>query len=254
MGADLVELCVATTRSRWCAPSCHTRRSSCTTPSWLSRSPASTASCPIWGCTPSRTGPCENWSELLPQGRIARVARRPGGGRRDGRARHGQPRRRYVVRRAPTPLTGDTNRRLGRPGVPGRALRATEIVPRPSTRTWALKLGHGGRVRARHARPARVRGQATRRHVGRFSSCGPCRMPAPPCSARSSTSNTGRSCAWNMARALTFVKPCMAEARIPIHMNAGMAWVACRCSSTPWWIAVCRAAKACVDILRLDGL
>ena len=33
---------------------------------------------------------------------------------------------------------------------------------------------------------------------------------------------TGKSCAWNVARACTIVKPCMAEATIPIHMNVGM--------------------------------
>ncbi len=36
------------------------------------------------------------------------------------------------------------------------------------------------------------------------------------------TVNTGRSCAWNVARALTIVKPCSEASAIPIHMNVGM--------------------------------
>ncbi|HMK91840.1 MAG TPA: [dimethylamine--corrinoid protein] Co-methyltransferase, partial [Thermoleophilia bacterium] len=34
--------------------------------------------------------------------------------------------------------------------------------------------------------------------------------------------NTSRSVAWNTARALTWVKPCMADATIPVHLNVGM--------------------------------
>ena len=34
--------------------------------------------------------------------------------------------------------------------------------------------------------------------------------------------NTTKSVAWNVARALTIVKPCVAEATIPVHMNVGM--------------------------------
>ena len=34
--------------------------------------------------------------------------------------------------------------------------------------------------------------------------------------------NTSRTVAWNVARALTFMKPCMDVARIPVHANVGM--------------------------------
>ncbi len=66
--------------------------------------------------------------------------------------------------------------------------------------------------------------------------------------------NTGKSCAWNMARALAIVKPCMAIAEIPVHMNVGMGVGAVPMFVHPPGDAACRAAKACVDILRLDGL
>jgi len=66
--------------------------------------------------------------------------------------------------------------------------------------------------------------------------------------------NTGKSCAWNIARAVAIVKPCMAVATIPVHMNARHGRRRRADVRPPTADAVCRAAKACVDILRLDGL
>ena len=34
--------------------------------------------------------------------------------------------------------------------------------------------------------------------------------------------NTGKSTAWNIARAITFIKPAMEVAEIPVHVNVGM--------------------------------
>jgi hypothetical protein len=42
--------------------------------------------------------------------------------------------------------------------------------------------------------------------------------------------NTGKSLAWNMARAIALIKPCMDVATIPVHPNAGMGVGGCRCS------------------------
>jgi dimethylamine---corrinoid protein Co-methyltransferase len=66
--------------------------------------------------------------------------------------------------------------------------------------------------------------------------------------------NTGKSAAWNVARAVTLVKPCMEEATIPIHMNVGMGVGGVPMTSYNPVDAVSRASRACVDILRLDGL
>ena len=66
--------------------------------------------------------------------------------------------------------------------------------------------------------------------------------------------NTSKSVAWNTARALSFVKPCMAAARIPIHMNVGMGVGGMPMHAFAPVDAVSRASRACVDILRLDGL
>ena len=66
--------------------------------------------------------------------------------------------------------------------------------------------------------------------------------------------NAGKSCAWNIARACTIVKPCAEEATIPIHMNVGMGVGAVCMTKYPPVDAVSRASRACVDILKVDGL
>jgi dimethylamine--corrinoid protein Co-methyltransferase len=66
--------------------------------------------------------------------------------------------------------------------------------------------------------------------------------------------NTRKSGAWNIARALTLVKPCCDEAEIPIHMNVGMGVGGVPMAYYGPVDAVSRASRACVEILRLDGL
>jgi len=65
---------------------------------------------------------------------------------------------------------------------------------------------------------------------------------------------TTKSCAWNIAYALTVIKPCMEVARIPVHPNVGEGVVGVPVNGYPPEDAVSRAAKACVEILRCDGL
>ena len=66
--------------------------------------------------------------------------------------------------------------------------------------------------------------------------------------------NTGRSVAWNVARAIAMTKPCCDESGIPVHMNAGMGVGGIPMHPFPPIDAVSRASKACVELLRLDGL
>jgi dimethylamine--corrinoid protein Co-methyltransferase len=66
--------------------------------------------------------------------------------------------------------------------------------------------------------------------------------------------NTSRSTPWNVARALTFVKPCMATGEIPVHMNVGMGVGGVPMTAFAPVDAVSRVSRACVDVLRLDGL
>ncbi len=66
--------------------------------------------------------------------------------------------------------------------------------------------------------------------------------------------NTSRTVAWNVARALTFMKPCMVAARIPVHANVGMGVGGVPMNAFAPVDAISRCSRACVDILRLDGL
>jgi len=65
---------------------------------------------------------------------------------------------------------------------------------------------------------------------------------------------TNKSCPWNVARAITFIKPCAEKAKIPIHVNMGMGVGAVPVTDHPPTDAVSRASKAMVEICRLDGL
>lgn len=66
--------------------------------------------------------------------------------------------------------------------------------------------------------------------------------------------NTKKSCAWNVARATTFVKACVEKAEIPVHANIGMGVGGIPCLDQPPLDAVSRASKAMVEITKLDGL
>lgn len=66
--------------------------------------------------------------------------------------------------------------------------------------------------------------------------------------------NTTKSCPWNAARAITFLKPCAEQAKIPVHVNMGMGVGAVPVMDHPPTDAVSRASKAMVEICRLDGL
>lgn len=63
-----------------------------------------------------------------------------------------------------------------------------------------------------------------------------------------------RSMAWNLARAVTFVKACVEASNIPIHVNMGMGVGGSPVFETPPIDSVSRATKAMVEIARVDGL
>jgi dimethylamine---corrinoid protein Co-methyltransferase len=65
--------------------------------------------------------------------------------------------------------------------------------------------------------------------------------------------NTGKSTAWNIARAITMIKPCMEIAEIPVHANVGMGVGAVPTHVYPPADATSRASKAFVEILKIDG-
>ncbi len=63
-----------------------------------------------------------------------------------------------------------------------------------------------------------------------------------------------KTMAWNLARAVTFVKACVEAAEIPIHVNMGMGVGGSPVFETPPVDSVTRATKAMVEIARVDGL
>lgn len=63
-----------------------------------------------------------------------------------------------------------------------------------------------------------------------------------------------KSMAWNLARAVTFVKACVKASGIPIHVNMGMGVGGTPVFETPPIDSVSRASKAMVEIAKVDGL
>ena len=250
MGADLLELCVGDyslkvvrTILAYEAQYMHDAQL-CTV------APLQYGVMPNLGLYSKPDGPCDNWNELLPLGRID-----------EARASEEEAVEMAVVdmvRLADTQyeagadaIDWDTTGASGDPEFLA-ALRATAII-RKKYPDFGVQLGMAGEfVLGMHGR-ARVRRRAPRRPVAKdqllLAQQAGATMFGPVVNV-----NTGKTCAWNIARAIALVKPCMDVATIPVHMNAGMGVGAVPMFVHPPADAVCRAAKSCVDILHLDGL
>jgi dimethylamine--corrinoid protein Co-methyltransferase len=66
--------------------------------------------------------------------------------------------------------------------------------------------------------------------------------------------NTGKSSAYNIARAVTFVKAAVAAVDIPVHVNVGMGVGGVPMMEAPPIDTVTRASKSLVQIGKADGL
>jgi dimethylamine--corrinoid protein Co-methyltransferase len=66
--------------------------------------------------------------------------------------------------------------------------------------------------------------------------------------------NSSNSFPWNIARVCTFVKACTEVAQIPVHVNVGMGVGGVPLTLTPPIDAVSRADKALIEIGKADGL
>jgi dimethylamine--corrinoid protein Co-methyltransferase len=66
--------------------------------------------------------------------------------------------------------------------------------------------------------------------------------------------NTSKSAAWNLARAITFMKACGEVTNIPIHPNMGMGVGGVTVNDQPPVDVVSRSSAAMTTLCRLDGL
>lgn len=66
--------------------------------------------------------------------------------------------------------------------------------------------------------------------------------------------NTSKSLAWNLARAVTFIKEAVKQSNIPVHADMGMGVGGIPMLETPPIDAVSRANKAMVEIAHVDGI
>ena len=195
-------------------------------------------------------GPCDNWNELLPLGRID-----------DARAAEEEAVEMAVAdmvhladsqyEAGADAIDWDTTGASGDPEFLA-ALRATEII-RAKYPDLGVQLGMAGEfVLGMHGRleykGTRLAGLWPREQLLLAQQAG-ATMFGPVVNV-----NTGKSLAWNIARAITLIKPCLEVATIPVHPNAGMGVGGVPMFVHPPADAVCRAAKAFVEVLRIDGL
>lgn len=66
--------------------------------------------------------------------------------------------------------------------------------------------------------------------------------------------NTSKSLAWNLARAVTFIKECVKVSELPCHVNMGMGVGGIPMCETAPIDAVTRCNKAMVEIAHVDGI
>ena len=250
MGADLLELCVGD-YSLKVVRTIMPYEAQCMHDALLGTvAPLQYGVMPNLGLYTRPDGPFDNWNELLPLGRIdeARAAEQEAA----------ETAVTDMVRLAESQyeagadaIDWDTTGASGDPEF-WAALRATEII-RKKHPDFGVQLGMAGEfVLGMHGKleydGVRLAGLWPKDQLLLAQKAG-VTIFGPVVNV-----NTGKSSAWNIARALALVKPCMAVAEIPVHMNAGMGVGGVPMFVHPPGDAVCRAAKACVDILRLDGL
>lgn len=250
MGADLVELCVGD-YSLKVVRTILPYEAQCLHDAQLQMVvPMQYGVMPNLGLYSKPDGPCDNWNELLPLSRVA-----------DARAAEEEAVEMAVAdmvkladamwEAGADGLDWDTTGASGDPEFLA-ALMATEIV-RKKYPDMGVELGMAGEfVLGTHSQlqydGVRLAGMWPHEQMQVVQKAG-ATMFGPVVNT-----NTGKSAAWNIARALTLTKPCMADATIPIHPNTGMG-----VGATPMFVhppvdAACRSAKCFVDILKVDGL
>ena len=250
MGADLLELCVGDYSLKVVRTILAYEAQYMHDAQLATVAPLQYGVMPNLGLYSKPDGPCDNWNELMPLGRIEEA--------RAAEEEAVEMAVQDMVRLAESQyeagadaIDWDTTGASGDPEFLA-ALRATEII-RKKYPDLGVQLGMAGEfVLGMHGRleykGVRLAGLWPREQLLLAQEAG-ATMFGPVVNV-----NTGKSLAWNIARAIALIKPCMEVATIPVHPNAGMGVGAVPMFVHPPADAVCRSAKAFVDILRIDGL
>jgi dimethylamine--corrinoid protein Co-methyltransferase len=250
MGADLLELCVGDYSLKVVRTILAYEAQYMHDAQLATIAPLQYGVMPNLGLYSKPDGPCDNWNELLPLGKIA-----------EARAAEEEAVEMAVVdmvhladsqyEAGADAIDWDTTGASGDPEFLA-ALKATEII-REKYPDLGIQLGMAGEfVLGMHGEleydGVRLAGRWPREQLLLAQKAG-ATMFGPVVNV-----NTGKSCAWNIARAITLIKPCMDVATIPVHPNVGMGVGAVPMSVHPPGDAACRAARSFVEVLRIDGL
>ena len=205
---------------------------------------------PNMGLYTKPDGPCDNWAELLPLGKIpeARAAQ-------EEAIEHAIKDMVYVasgmIESGADGINFDTVGASGDADVKA-CLEAVRIVSEKYPETGIevgmageFNLGMHGKLefdneKIAGAYPHKQVKMAERAGVGIFG--------------MAVNTNCSKSLAWNLARVVTFAKETVKVADIPVHANVGMGVCGIPMSVIPSADAVSRVDKALIEIAKIDGL
>lgn len=194
-------------------------------------------------------GPCDNWAELLPQGKIKEAL-----AAQEEAVEHAVKDIVYI---------GDGMYEVGADGMNFdtcgasgdadflAALKAVEIL-RKKHPDMGIEMGMAGEfVLGMHGGLTydgkRLAGMYPHEQVKVCESAGATIFGAVV------NTNTNESLPWNLARVCTFLKACTDVATIPVHANVGMGVCAIPMTDFPALDAVSRIDKALVEVAKVDG-
>ncbi len=195
-------------------------------------------------------GPCENWAELLPAGKIpeARAAQ-------EEAVAHAV---KDIVFVASNMIeSGADGINLDTVGASGDAdvqasLEAVRILKEKYPET-GFEIGMAGEFNmGMHGQleidGRRIAGLYPHEQVKMAEACGVSIF------GMAVNTNSSKSLAWNLARVVTFAKETVRVAEIPVHANVGMGVGGVPLSVIPSAGAVSRVDKALIEIAKVDGL
>jgi len=207
-------------------------------------------SMPNLGLYTKPDGPVDNWSELLPQGKIAEAR-----AAQEEAVEHAVKDIVYVAggmfEAGADGMNIDTCGASGDADVLA-ALKAIEIIKQKYP-DLGIEMGMAGEfIIGMHGRleydGVRLAGLYPHNQVKLAEKAGANIFGAVI------NTNSNMSFPWNIARTVTFVKACTAAAAIPVHVNVGMGVGAIPMNEVPPVDAVTRADKALIEIGKADGL